>query len=532
MPHPHSPWQEIIKGTSLLWRKMIFFLIIGIGLFGAARFMGITLPNLRSGAPDAITESTQVSASLSDNTSTGGYSNDAFNLDLRLDEKGNLFANDVAVKEKVTATAASDELRYIVLDGSSAESINAGFYSQATITLQLPEAIKQNDLPADQRRLIGTHGATTEPSYFLDNKTIVFRATDVSPSAILTALVQFPQGYFDLGAASGLERRILGLSGTTWLSVSIVMLVMALIIFFAVYRKSTGSSAHQPPAYLYKQPPVMMSPALVGILMHGRIRPKEILATVVDLAKRGFLGLEDRNGELVIYKKQMRDKALWQSLLPFERFLIEEFFGQKSTLSTVDEFRERAGKELFSRRVTKIYDQLYKEAMKLGLFEENPARVHAKYKFYTLGLFLLSLAGFLYAIVLAPDPKFTLIFWAAMISISLLATFFAARISTRTTLGKQHLDGWLAFRNYLALGKPIDLDTALGDQFEVYLPYAIAMDAELEWAGRFAERDFHLPPWYGAAQEIYDVRGFASSFFPLLGRFSEQLAFMKEPVLD
>ncbi len=532
MPRRHTAWQEVTKGTSLLWRKMIFFLVIGIGLFGATRFMGITLPNLRSASPSAITESTQVSADLSDNASTTSYLSDTYKLNLRLDERGNLFANDFAVKEKVTATASSDELRYIVLDGSSAESINAGFYSQATITLQLPEAIKQNDLNADQRRLIGTHGATTEPSYFLDNKTIVFRATDVSPSAILTVLVQFPQGYFDLGATSGIERRILSLSGITWLAVSIAMLIVAFVILFAVFRKSTGSSAHQPPAYLYKQPPVTMSPALVGILMHGRIRPKEILATVVDLAKRGFLGLEDRNGELVIYKKQIRDQALWQSLLPFERFLVEEFFGKKSTLSTVDEFRERAGKELFSRRVTEIYDQLYKEAMKLGLFEENPARVHAKYKFYTLGFFLLSLAGFLYAIVLAPDPKYVLIFWAAMIAISLLATFFATRISTRTALGKQHLDGWLAFRNYLALGKIIDLDTALGEQFEAYLPYAIAMDAELEWAGRFAERDFHLPPWYGAAQDIYDAQGFANSFFPLLGRFSEQLAFMKEPVLD
>ncbi|HLB32353.1 MAG TPA: DUF2207 domain-containing protein [Patescibacteria group bacterium] len=533
MSRHHTAWQEIIKGTSLLWRKMIFFVFVGIALFGAGRFMGITLPQLRQSAPDTVAESTRVSASLQDNTSSTSTSSNTYQLEMRVGKGGELYVNNKKMSEEVEATADFDELRYIVLDGSTEQELtNAGFYDKAVITVELPAAINQTDLPENQRRLIGTHGATVKPSYFLDRQTLVFEAVDVSPTAILTVLVQFPRGYLSLGAASNIERRVLSVSGIAWLIASIVLLLITLLVFFYIYEKSTGGKNIKSPSYLLEQPPVMMSPALVGILMHGRIRPKEILAMVVDLAARGLLGLEDRDGELVIYKKQSRDQALWQSLQPYERSLIDEFFGQKSTLSTVEQFRERAGKELFSRRVTQIYGQLYQEATRLGLFAQNPARVHAKYKAYSLGLFTLGLAGFLYAIFAAPDPKFTLIFWAAMLGIALMSAFFAARISTRTLLGRQHLEKWLAFRNYLALGKPISLNVALGSQFDKYLPYAIAMDAELEWANRFAERDFHLPPWYGAAQEIYDIQGFADSFFPLLGRFSEQMAFLKEPILD
>ena len=529
MSRRRSIWKEAFKGTSLLWRKMLFFGVVGVLAVGTLRFLNIQFP----AAQRRIVDETQTSASLQDNVSATGISNNGYELLMRVDESGGVYVNGQKVKEKVMTTAGYDELRYIVLDGDSeAGMANAGFYDTAQITLKLPKPVKQTDLPEERRRLIGAHGATVKPSYFQDSQTLVLSAVDVEPSAILTVLVQFPQGYLSMGAGSAVERQVLSLSGAAWLALSIVLLVMALLVFFYIYEKATGGKNVEPPSYILDRPPVAMSPALVGVLMHGRIRSKEILATVVDLAGRGALGLEDRDGELVIYKKQLRDKALWQALRPYERYLVEEFFGNKSTLSTVEEFRERVGKELFSRRVTQVYSQIYEEATNLGLFEQNPARVHLKYKVYSIGMFLVSLVGFLYAALVAPDPKFVLIFWVGMLGVSVLASVFAARISTRTLLGRQHLEKWLAYRNFLSMGRSIGARAAMGSEFEQYLPYAIAMDVELEWASRFSESDFRLPAWYSAARDIYDIQGFADSFFPLLGRFAEQMAFMKEPILD
>jgi hypothetical protein len=513
----------------VLWRKVLFFSIVGVLVFESLRFFNIQLPK----AQRKVAEQTRISASLGDNVSSTGVSGNAYQLVMRVDESGDVYVNNKKVKEKVTATAGFDELRYVVLDGANAEGMaNAGFYDTAQVIVKLPKPIKQTDLPETRRRLIGAHGVTVQPSYFQDNQTLVLPAVNAEPSAILTVLIQFPQGYLSMGAGSAVERAVLGLSGIVWLILSVALLLIALLIFFYIYEKSTGGKNVKPPAYMLEKPPLAMSPALVGVLMHGRIRSKEILATVVDLAGRGALGLEDRHGELVIYKKQLRDKALWQTLRPYERYLVDEFFGNKSTLSTVDEFRERTGKELFSRRVTQIYAQIYQEATELGLFEQNPARAHLKYKIYSIGMFLISLMGFLYAALVAPDPKFVLIFWVGCLGVSVLASIFAARISTRTLLGRQHLEKWLAYRNFLSIGRSIGTQASLGDEFERSLPYAIAMDVELEWANRFSESDFRLPDWYSAARDIYDMQGFADSFFPLLGHFAEQMAFMKEPVVE
>lgn len=529
MSRRRSVWKEAFKGTSVLWRKMFFFGLMGVVLFESLRFFNIQLPT----AQRKVVEQTRISASLQDNVSTAAVSSNAYQLAMRIDESGGVYVNGAKVKERVVTTAGFDELRYVVLDGASEKGMaNAGFYDAAQIVIKLPKPIKQTDLPEGQRRLIGAHGATVKPSYFQDSQTLVLPAVNLEPSAILTVLIQFPQGYLSMGAGSAVERKVLSLSGVVWLALSIVLLLVALLIFFYIYEKSTAGKNVKPPTYMFEKPPLAMSPALVGVLMHGRIRSKEILATVVDLAGRGALGLEDRNGELVIFKKQLRDKALWQTLRPYERYLVDEFFGNKSTLSTVDEFRERTGKELFSKRVTQIYSQIYQEATNLGLFEQNPAKVHLKYKIYSMGMFLVSLMGFLYAALVAPDPKFVLIFWVGMLGISTLASIFAARISTRTLLGRQHLEKWLAYRNFLAIGRSIGTQATLGSEFEQYLPYAIAMDVELEWANRFSESDFRLPGWYSAAKDIYDIQGFADSFFPLLGHFTEQMAFMKEPILD
>jgi len=58
------------------------------------------------------------------------------------------------------------------------------------------------------------------------------------------------------------------------------------------------------------------------------------------------------------------------------------------------------------------------------------------------------------------------------------------------------------------------------------------MGVEFEWAKRFAQTDFRLPLWYGAAQNIVDMEGFMNSFYPLLGKFTQKLAYLKEPVIE
>lgn len=516
-------WAEILRGTKFLWNKFFFFLIIGVVLFGVGNY---THPVKRLAS---LVNSFKVSADVEKSSNLSGIKD--YQSTINVAENGTVTVDGKKSTTKVTPSGSSDELRYIVFDGEKKRPSEV-IYGNVTITVNLPKAIDESKIPQSGRRLITAHGVgDTLESKFTSNKAIVFEARDVVPTAIVTVLINFPKGYLTLGTTSELQRTVWNIPGSIWLVLSIGLPLISLIVMLMIYFRTTGESLSNPPESVTNAPPDNLSPPLVGILAHGRIRAKELLAIFIDLSNRGFLGIEDRDGELMVYKKNIRSDA-WGLLRPFEKKLVEELFGARKLLNTAKEIKVKDSKDLFSRKVTQVYKQLYNDVAQTGLFEKNPAAIHWRYRIYGIAVFLVGGAGFLFAMITAPDPKFTLFFWAAMIAISLVTIFFASRISARTARGKTELIKWLAFRNYLALGRPVHLEEAREFEFERFLPYAIALDVELEWAERFGAVDFRLPAWYGAANDILDVQGFSNSFFPLLGNFTEQLSFMKEPTIE
>lgn len=513
-----------MRGTKFLWNKFFFFLFIGVGLFT----LGFYVHPVQRLA--AVVDNLTISADEPVSTASSTKSN-TYNMVIDVEENGSLMVDGKLSTTDVKPSGEYDELRYVVFNG--AQKTPEGYYDNLNITVNLPTNINQQEIPLTQRRLITAHGVgETSDSVFSGNKTILFGATDIATTANVTVLINFPKGYLSLGGAEEAQRAVQSVPGNIWLVLSIGLPLISLVIMLTIYLRTTGESLSHPPTHIVNSPPDNLSPAIVGVLTHGRIRSKELLAMIVDLSNRGFLGVEDRDGELMVYKKNIRSDV-WGMLRPFEQTLITELFGGGKTLNTASAIKERVGRDLFSRRVAKIYKQLYADVSGLGFFARNPAITHWRNRIVGIAMFLLGCGGFMYSIIMSPDPKFTLFFWATMIAISLLTIFFATRISTRTNRGREELIKWLAFRNYLTLGRSVDLEDAqIDNEFEKYLPYAIALDVELEWAGRFSKVDFHLPVWYGAADRILDVQGFANSFFPLLGNFTEKLSFIKEPVVE
>ncbi len=519
-----SNWSEVFRGAKFLWNKFFFFTVVGVALFSIGfyvhpvqRLAGVF------NSLQVVADEPQETVSLQDENS--------YEIVIDVAEDGTLKVDGSEVSDQVEPSGNYDELRYVVYDGET-KTPPKSYIGVLKITVRLPESIDETSIPENQRRLITAHGvAETLPSEFLNNKTIYFEAQGVVQTANVAVLINFPKGYLSLGTTSEIQRSVSNIPGAIWLALSIGLPMLSLIIMFAIYGRTTGESLNNPPKYILNSPPDNLSPAAVGVLAHGRIRPKELLAIIIDLSNKGFLGVEDRDGKLMVYKKNVHSDQ-WLKLRGFELTLVEELFGKKKTLNTAEEIKERESKELFSEKVTNIYEELYSDIGSMGLFDKNPAATHWRYRITGIFMFVLGVLGFVYGMVTAPEPKFTLFFWAGMVAVSLLTIFFASRISTRTPKGREELIKWLAFRNYLAMGKPVTLEDAQENEFEKYLPYAIALDVELEWAQRFSSVDFHLPAWYGAAGNILDVQGFANSFFPLLGRFTEQLSYLKEPVVD
>ncbi|MBU0501502.1 MAG: DUF2207 domain-containing protein [Gammaproteobacteria bacterium] len=82
----------------------------------------------------------------------------------------------------------------------------------------------------------------------------------------------------------------------------------------------------------------------------------------------------------------------------------------------------------------------------------------------------------------------------ALLSIALVATnlLFYEWMKAPTLLGRKLLDRIEGFKHYLEVAEQEELDLAhppekTPELFERYLPYAIALDVETQWAGKFAE---------------------------------------------
>ncbi len=81
------------------------------------------------------------------------------------------------------------------------------------------------------------------------------------------------------------------------------------------------------------EPPAGMTPAEAGTLLDDTIHPRDITSTLVDLAVRGFVKIEEVDDKgLVFHHKDyifhlLKPRDEWGRLVPHERVMLENVFG-------------------------------------------------------------------------------------------------------------------------------------------------------------------------------------------------------------
>ena len=119
----------------------------------------------------------------------------------------------------------------------------------------------------------------------------------------------------------------------------------------------------------------------------------------------------------------------------------------------------------------------------------------------------------------------------ALIVLVVINVFFYYALKAPTRAGRRLLDKVEGFRNYLQVaegqelkGKRLPRQTI--DQFEIYLPYALALDVEQQWSEQFADvfaeirnrgNSSYRPSWYHHGHGRLDVSRMTSSLGSSLG---------------
>jgi uncharacterized protein (TIGR04222 family) len=380
-------------------------------------------------------------------------------------------------KSEVQFYDAQDEFWWHVFDAETPVGITA-----ATVTVKLPDSV-----PQDKMNQIVKTGNSVEPTVTIPApSTMVFKATDIPAYTEFWLGVAFPKGVVNY----------------TWtlrrLGAFIVPKLGLLlpILFFLGMMLTWLRRGRDDPAKTYasyvSEPPSNLSPGLVGALIDEKVDTKEVIATIVDLARRGYLEITDSKGEHATSSTMTtftRTKSI-DDLKGFEKAVAESLFDEgHPNQVTSNQLRNH-----FYTHVQTIVGDIYDEVVSAGLFARNPRSVRSRWIGY--GFLVAVILGVLTFVFAVTDIRGWGYFLFGSIISVIIVWCFAPFMPHRTNTGAQELRKWQAFRNYLHdLTRFQDMETAK-DSFEKYLAYAIALGVERQWVRRFEGLNVPSPAWY------------------------------------
>lgn len=252
------------------------------------------------------------------------------------------------------------------------------------------------------------------------------------------------------------------------------------------------------PEYL-TDPPSDLPPALAALLirdsLHGDV--KAVLGTIVDLAHKGFLRLEETataSGAKTLTFVRIASARPGVTLLAHEQFLLDTLFQAQNARALPDLTNT------FVYQLRPFNDRVVTALSMRGLID--PQLPHARHRqrgYARTLLFLALFGGFVAWSVLPPELRGA----GIVVALALLANaaalwLFAPPAGVVTPKGREDQAKWRAFRTYL---DRIDVyQQKLGlppTNFERYLPYTIAFGTEKRWIAQYSQRpDTPVPDWY------------------------------------
>ncbi|HSN12964.1 MAG TPA: DUF2207 domain-containing protein [Propionibacteriaceae bacterium] len=234
-------------------------------------------------------------------------------------------------------------------------------------------------------------------------------------------------------------------------------------------------------------PPKDVRPGMVGTLFDEKAETRDVTATLVDLAVRGYWRIEQPNpkGDFRIVRL-----APPQGLAPYELLLYEALFDDGAQVVTSSELEGKS----FGQSVQAIQRELYNAVTEVGWFKGNPQTTRGLRT--ALGMVVIAVAfvigAWLQVLVLAIP--------VALVGIAIAISSRWAPV--RSALGSAVTSQALGFKQYLETAEADQIKWEEGeDIFSRYLPFAIAYGCADRWAKVFAELaargvPMETPGWY------------------------------------
>ncbi|MGI8758722.1 MAG: DUF2207 domain-containing protein, partial [Acidimicrobiales bacterium] len=246
---------------------------------------------------------------------------------------------------------------------------------------------------------------------------------------------------------------------------------------------------HRPPVEFV--PPDGIRPGQMGTLIDEVAHPIDVTATIIDLAVRGYLRIDEVPGEGRFAKPdwmlvQLRDT---QGLSSYEVSLFEALFWRRQSV-LVSDLRTR-----FASELRQVQEALYRDVVDQGWFRTRPD--HVRQRWVGIGV-AATVAGLALVIAAAAWSELALLGLPFLVGGLLLAAG-ARWMPRRTAKGTATMRRALGFRRLIEESEAERARFAERQHlFSEYLPYAVVFGCTDKWARAFAGLDGEMPAtgWY------------------------------------
>jgi len=234
-----------------------------------------------------------------------------------------------------------------------------------------------------------------------------------------------------------------------------------------------------------------LSPGEVGALIDERLDPRDITSTILGLAVKGYIKIEEQKEEGLIFdKKDYYIKKMKEPDAPlnaFETELMRSLVPAALPGTLVSSLKNR-----FYTNLDFLKKTLYGELVKKKYFLSNPEKVRNVYG--GIGFFIMVFGSFAFLFLLSESPAKSII---AAVLTGLPVILFAKVMPAKTKAGASATMDILGFQEFLNRAEKDRLEK-MGDMnlFSKFLPYAVALDVADNWAKAFEGIYQDPPDWY------------------------------------
>jgi uncharacterized membrane protein YgcG len=353
---------------------------------------------------------------------------------------------------------------------------------------------------------------------FLGGGRYQFSSGRLEPGEGLTLVAAFPKGVIAAPTAADRARE----QAALWWPV-----VLPFLGFFFMFGRWRSRGREPDPGSIVPDwhPPEGLPAGAAGTLVDQRAGMADVVATLLDLAVRGYFKISEVPAEGVVAAlgensfaaKALRSLGLsrvdWEltrtskpapgDMVGYELLVLNGIFDDGKSVRRMSDLHNE-----FYTHLPKIREGMYDYLVEQKLFPKNPASVRNGY--LALGI-VLTAAGVPLGIATT-----NLVLGAALALVGITVLAFSAFMPAKTADGARRWREVKGLEEYIRRAEKSELEPAQGPErttelFSNLLPYAVALDVSDIWVKQFAGVLGATPPsWYSGAAGNFNVGNFSN----------------------